>query len=133
MLKKSLIVAALTLVPTGAVAQAPPMDMSWAMRSQMQNQMIGDQMAYQSAMQYYYYMQWLRMQGYTGPSLPTGVTPQSLQNSIDGANRAGQDYNRAQQDNSDRRSQAIRDHGLRGTLGCSYGRDRYGNPVYICP
>ena len=41
-----------------------------------------------AAMTYYNYMLRLRQMGYTGPSLPTGVTPQSLQNSINAANQA---------------------------------------------
>ena len=133
MLKQSLIAAVLTLASSGAFAQGPPMDMSWAMRSQMQNQMVGNQMANQAAMQYYNYMRQLRAQGYTGPSLPTGVTPQSLNDSINGANRSSQNYIRDQQINSARRSAAIRDNGLRGTRGCTYGADRYGSPVYLCP
>lgn len=133
MFKKSLLIAVMTLASSGAFAQGPPMDMSWAMRSQMQNQAMGNQMANQAAMQYYNYMRQLRAQGYTGPSLPTGITPQSLNDSVNGANRAGQSYIRDQQLNSARRSAAIRDNGLRGTRGCTYGRDRYGNAAYLCP
>src|ERR1700752_808755 len=61
-----------------AAAQIPNMDMSWAIQSQMNLQARGDAVARATAMAYYNYMLRLRAMGYTGPSLPTGVTPQSL-------------------------------------------------------
>jgi hypothetical protein len=66
------------LTSTTAFAQMPDMDMSWAMRSQMQLQQQGDATARATAMAYYRYMLQLRRMGYTGPSLPTGVTPETL-------------------------------------------------------
>ena len=66
------------LTSTTAFAQMPNMDMSWAMRSQMQLQQQGDATARATAMAYYRYMLQLRRMGYTGPSLPTGVTPETL-------------------------------------------------------
>jgi hypothetical protein len=50
------------------------MDMSWAMRSQMQLQQRGDAVARATAMAYYRYMLQLRQRGYTGPSLPPSIT-----------------------------------------------------------
>lgn len=125
--------ALVTLATTGAFAQAPPMDMSWAFRMQMQNQAMGDAMAYGAAMQYYNYMLALRRQGYTGPSLPTGVTPQSLQNSINGANEAAQRYIAGMQRNSERNSFTVNDYSMRAIRGCYRGYDRWGNFTYVCP
>ncbi len=116
-----------------ASAQPPPMDMSWAFRSQMQNQMMGDYMARTTAMQYYQYMQWLRANGYTGPSLPTGVTPESLQRSIQGANQATQNYIQGSMQNSNRTSAAVNDWTNRAIRGCWWTRDYYGRPYQICP
>ena len=65
-------------IPSFSQAQSPPMDMSWGIRAQMQYQAQGDAAARAAAMQYYRYMQQLRAAGYTGPSLPTGVTNESL-------------------------------------------------------
>jgi hypothetical protein len=77
------------VVPATSFAQMPPMDMSWAIRSQTQLQARGDYAAHATAMAYYNYMQQLRAAGYTGPSLPTGVTNESLRASINAANQAG--------------------------------------------
>jgi hypothetical protein len=139
MLKRSLKTAAAAalalglVTPVAVLAQAPPMDMSWAIRSQQRNWVIGQNAAYSTAMAYYRYMQQLRAMGYTGPSLPTGVTPESLRNSINAANQAGMDYNRAQMLNSQRRSNATADYDLRAIRGCWHGVDAYGRPAYICP
>ena len=133
MFKKTLLVAALSLASSGAFAQGPPMDMSWGIASQMRYQVIGNQMAYNTAMQYYQYMQRLRAMGYNGPSLPTGVTPQSLQASINSANAATQRYIRGSQYNSARTSAAIYDYNMRAIRGCYYGYDAYGRVGYVCP
>ena len=109
------------------------MDMSWGIQSQMRNWQIGNQMAYDSAMAYYNYMRRLRAQGYRGPSLPTGVTNESLRRSIDGANAATQRYIRSGEINSARRSNAIGDYTMRAVRGCSYGVNYWGQPVYVCP
>ncbi len=134
MLKKILMAAALCGVSTSAMAQmAPPMDMSWGMQSQMQNQAMGDAAARNAAMAYYNYMSRLRAQGYRGPSLPTGVTNESLRNSINGANQASQNYIHGSQANSARTGAAIYDNGMRATRGCYYARDYRGNYGYVCP
>ena len=75
----------------------------------------------------------LRAAGYTGPSLPTGVTNESLRASINAANQAGQSYNAAQLANSQRRSNATYDYSMRAVRGCWYGYDQYGRYGYICP
>ena len=109
------------------------MDMSWAIQSQMRNQMMGDQMAHATAMAYYNYMLRLRAMGYTGPSLATGVTTQSLENSINAANAATQGYIQASQVNSARTSNAVGDYDMRAVRGCYYAQDYYGRLGYVCP
>jgi len=121
---------AAVLAPTAACAQNPPMDMSWAMRSQMNAYNQGQANANAAAMQYLHYMQQLRAAGYTGPSLPTGVTNESLRASINAANQAGQAYNRAQFDNSQRRSNATYDYSMRAIRGCTPYVDQYGRVYY---
>ena len=124
-----LFIACAVLAPFAA-AQAPPMDMSWGIRSQMQYQAQGDAAARATAMAYYRYMQQLRAAGYTGPSLPTGVTNESLRASINAANQAGQAYNRAQFDNSQRRSNTAYDYDMRAIRGCTRYVDQYGRVGY---
>ena len=118
------------LAPTFAIAQAPPMDMSWALRSQTNAYNQGQAAANATALQYYRYMQQLRAAGYTGPSLPTGVTNESLRASINAANQAGQAYNRAQYYNSQRRSNAVNDYDMRAIRGCTRYVDQYGRIGY---
>ncbi len=81
-------------------------------------------------MQYLRYMQQLRAAGYTGPSLPTGVTNESLRASINAANQAGQAYNQAQFNNSKRRSNAVYDYSMRAIRGCTPYVDQYGRVFY---
>jgi hypothetical protein len=130
---KAATAAALALAFGAAHAQyAPPMDMSWAMQSQMSNYYYGQAAANAAAIQYLRYMQQLRAAGYTGPSLPTGVTNESLRNSIDGANRATQDYIRGSGANSQRRSRAVDDYDMRAIRGCTRAVDQYGRVGYAC-
>jgi len=118
-------------IPSFSQAQSPPMDMSWGIRAQMQYQAQGDAAARAAAMQYYRYMQQLRAAGYTGPSLPTGVTNESLRRSINAANQAGQAYNQAQFANSQRRSNTAYDYDMRAVRGCSGPFvDQYGRVFY---
>ena len=126
----ALSVSCAVLASSAAHAQNPPMDMSWAIRSQMNAYNQGQARANAAAMQYYQYMQQLRAAGYTGPSLPTGVTNESLRASINAANQAGQAYNRAQFDNSQRRSNATYDYGMRAIRGCTPYVDQYGRVGY---
>ena len=119
------------ICPSAAQAQNPPMNMSWAIQSQMNAYNIGQANANAAAMQYYQYMQRLRAAGYTGPSLPTGVTNESLRASINAANQAGQAYNRAQFDNSQRRSNTACDYDMRAIRGCTGPYvDQYGRVFY---
>ena len=120
------------LIASSAVhAQPAPMDMSWGIRAQMQYQAQGDAAARAAAMQYYRYMQQLRAAGYSGPSLPTGVTNESLRASINAANQAGQAYNQAQFANSQRRSNATYDYTMRAVRGCTGPFvDQYGRIYY---
>jgi hypothetical protein len=90
-----------------AQANAPPMDMSWAFPWMNGLQAEGDRRAADAAQQYYDYMQRLREQGYTGPSLPTGITPYTMREAVERANRATAGYIQNEQRNQDRRQQAI--------------------------
>ena len=126
----TLFAACAMLVPSAAQAQAPPMDMSWGIQSQIQNFNRGQAAANSATAQYIRYMQQLRAAGYTGPSLPTGVTNESLRASINAANQAGQAYNRAQFDNSQRRSNAVYDYSQRAIRGCTPYVDQYGRVFY---
>ena len=127
----ALCISCAVLASSAAHAQNPPMDMSWAIRSQMNAYNQGQARANAAATQYYQYMQQLRAAGYTGPSLPTGVTNESLRASINGANQAGQAYNRAQFDNSQRRSNATYDYSMRAVRGCTGPYvDQYGRVFY---
>ena len=126
----TLFLACTALVPSAVEAQAPPMNMSWAIQSQMNAYNQGEARARAAAMQYYQYMQQLRAAGYTGPSLPTGVTNESLRASINAANQAGQAYNRAQFDNSQRRSNTAYDYDMRAIRGCTRYVDQYGRVAY---
>src|SRR5262250_1201144 len=98
----ALVLGIAAMFPSLGHAQPAPMDMSWGIRAQMQYQAQGDARARAAAMAYYRYMQQVRAAGYTGPSLPTGVTNESLRASINAANQAGQAYNQAQFANSQR-------------------------------
>ncbi|HNU10826.1 MAG TPA: hypothetical protein PKJ45_05615 [Rubrivivax sp.] len=118
--------------PVVASAQVLNMDMSWAIQSQMQNQAYAQAAAQAAAMNYLRYMQQLRAMGYTGPSLPTGVTPESLRQSINGMNEAWSSYNRAQSVNSQRLSNSVNNYVMQGIRGCSLV-NYYGRPTYVCP
>ena len=50
---------------------------------------------------------WLREHDYAGPSLPNGVTPEQLRESIKGADAATQGYIRNEQANQERQLRAI--------------------------
>ena len=132
MFKSVVLVGSLLALTSGAFAQAPPMDMSWGIQNQMRYQYLGDQRARAAALAYYNYMRALRARGYRGPSLPTGVTPRSLQNSVNAANRATQGYIRHSQANSNARSNAAADYDIRAIRGCYYYRDQWGRLTYAC-
>jgi hypothetical protein len=125
------LMAALT--STKAAAQAPPMDMSWGIRSQIQAQQQGDAMARATAMAYYRYMLQLRRMGYTGPSLPTGVTPETLRNSMQRLQQSMDAYHASSAANSNRTSNAIANWDYRVLRGCQLVVDAYGNQKMVCP
>ena len=126
----ALVLGIAAMFPSLGHAQAPPMDMSWGIRAQMQYQAQGDARARATAMAYYRYMQQLRAAGYTGPSLPTGVTPESLQRSINAANQAGQAYNAAQFANAQRRYNTAYDYDMRAIRGCTRYINQWGQVAY---
>ncbi|HEX3631285.1 MAG TPA: hypothetical protein VHZ01_02140 [Casimicrobiaceae bacterium] len=126
----ALVLGFAAMFPSLGHTQAPPMDMSWAIRAQAQYQAHGDAAARNAAMTYYRYMQQLRAAGYTGPSLPTGVTPESLQRSINAANQAGQAYNAAQFANSQRRYNTAVDYDMRAIRGCTRYINQWGQVAY---
>ncbi|MBZ5719812.1 MAG: hypothetical protein LAO03_05475 [Acidobacteriia bacterium] len=125
------LMAALT--PTNAAAQMPNMDMSWAMRSQLQLQRQGDYTAHATAMAYYNYMLRLRRMGYTGPSLPTGVTPDTLRASMQRLQQSMDAYHASSAANSDRTSNAINNWDYRAVRGCQLVVDYYGQQRWYCP
>ena len=97
------LAGALGAVPLAAAsAQAPPMDMSWALQSQTYLWNRGNQAAIAAGQACYNAIIAARMRGYLGP-LDCGANQQTLQNSINRLNQAQQDYNNAQMLNSWRR------------------------------
>jgi len=125
------LMAALT--STTAFAQMPNLDMSWAMRSQMQLQQRGDAVARATAMAYYRYMLQLRQRGYTGPSLPTGVTPDTLRASAERLQQSMDAYRASSAANSDQTSNAINNWDYRAVRGCQLVVDVYGYQRWVCP
>jgi len=121
-------------LPAGtASAQTLNMDMSWGIRQQALSWQQSQAAAAAAAQAYLNHMAWLWANGYTGPSLPTGVTPQTLME----ANRRLQDQydrnNHAWHHQSHRQSQAVHNYVMQGIRGCSLVRNRHGQPVYLCP
>jgi len=115
-----------------ASAQTLNMDMSWGIRNQMMYQAQGEAAARAAAAAYYNYMQRLRQMGYTGPSLPTGVTPQTLQAANQRLQQAYDSYNRSAANNSQRTSNAINDWTMQAIRGCYPVVDAYGQKTYVC-
>lgn len=122
-----------TLTPIRAAAQMPSMDMSWAIRSQMQLQRRGDATAHATAMAYYNYMLRLRRQGYRGPSLPTGVTAETLRASTQRLQQSMDAYHASSAANSNATSNAINNWDYRAVRGCQWVVDDYGNKGWVCP
>jgi hypothetical protein len=125
------LIAALT--STKAAAQMPNMDMSWALRSQMQLQRQGDATARATAMAYYNYMLRLRRMGYTGPSLPTGVTPDTMRASMQRLQQSMDAYHASSAANSNRTSNAVNNWDYRAVRGCQLVVDAYGYQRWVCP
>ena len=128
----TMLVVALTSRPASA-QMMPNMDMSWAMQSQMRLQQRGDAVAANTARAYYLYMQNLRRRGYRGPSLPTGVTNESLRRSIEGAQNSANALIQSGMVNSNRRSNAVGNWDLRALRGCQQVVNVYGHTTLVCP
>jgi hypothetical protein len=111
----------------------PNMDMSGLMRQQMMLQQQGDAYAKSVAQAYYNYMLRLRQQGYTGPSLPTGVTADTLRASSQRLQDTMDAYHASSANNSNRRSNAAADYSYRAIRGCQMRTDANGNRWYVCP
>ncbi len=129
----ALIAVMTVIVSTPAAAQAPPMNMSWGIASQMRYQAQGDAFARAMAQNYYNYMQQLRARGYTGPSLPTGFNAQTLMQANQAANAAASRYIQGGMTNSNIRSNATGDWDMRALRGCQLAGTRYGERIYGCP
>jgi hypothetical protein len=116
-------VLAASLVAGAASAQsyAPPMDMSWAIQSQMRNQMVGDQMARAAGMRAYRMLRAARRAGhpYNG-TLVLGNHPNTFGDGGYGAR-------------SNAQHRALTDYSLRAIQGCTrFYYDQYGNRLYAC-
>jgi hypothetical protein len=121
------------LTSTHAAAQELNMDMSWAINAQTAYQQQGDAMAYATAMAYYNYMQYLRQQlGYPGPSLPTGVTAETLRDSMERLRHSMDIYNAASAANSDATSTSVNNWDYRAVRNCQPVVDAYGQQGWIC-
>ncbi len=121
------------VAPAALRAQTLSMDMSWGIQHQVQNWNHSQAAAAAAAANYLRTMQQMRAAGYTGPSLPTGVTPESLRHSINGANAAWSSYNDAQRRNSAQLSQAQHNYVMQAIRGCYFAVNAYGQSVYTCP
>ncbi len=135
MLKKLALTAAfglLALVGRNASAQQLNMDMSWGIRTQQMMQSIGDANAMAAARAYYNYMLRLRQMGYTGPSLPTGVTAQSLSAANQRLQQAMSNYTYGSMINSQRTYNAIDATNAAITRGCQTFYGPYGR-YQVCP
>ena len=124
----------MVVASTPLAAQAPPMNMSWGIASQMQYQAQGDAFARSMAQYYLNYMQRLRAMGYTGPSLPTGFNAQTLMQANQAANAAAQRYIQGSMVNSNITNNVAGDYDLRAIRGCTklyYGPQASG--IYGCP
>ena len=107
-------------------------DMSWAFQSQANAWNHGMAAAQAAANQYLQHMQQLRANGYTGPSLPTGVTNESLRASINGMNQAFQANNDAWHGQSQRIGNAIENYVIGGIRGqASYIDPRTGKSTLL--
>ena len=93
----------------------------------------GKHLPFPIARAYYLYMQNLRRRGYRGPSLPTGVTNESLRRSIEGAQNSANAYIQSGMVNSNRRSNAVANWDYRALRGCQQVVNVYGHTTLVCP
>ncbi len=129
----SFVLAIFTL-PSVASAQAPPMDMSWAFRSQQYLWNQGQATAAYYGQLCYQYSVMLRARGYMGP-IDCGANAATLQQSIARLQNSYYNYNQAQMYNSWRRGIAT-DRANRAITGqyvppynCYYYYNGYGYRV----
>src|SRR3569623_98999 len=137
MINTALIAAAALAVTAGAASTAsahmyPNMDNNKGIQQQMRAQAQGDAYANAAAMAYLNQMRRLRAEGYRGPSLPTGVTNESLQASIRGANEATQRYIQGSQVNSARTDRAINRWDYQAVRNCGWVQYTDGSRRYYC-
>ena len=116
-------VAASALIASAASAQsyAPPMDMSWAIRSQMQNQAVGNAMVRRYQAQIYAMLAKARREGhpYNGVIM--------ARNNPNTFGDGGYAARSAQQ------SRTAQDYDYRAVRGCTrLVQDAYGNRYYTC-
>jgi hypothetical protein len=129
----SFAIATMTALTPGTVlAQAPPMDMSWALQSQMNLWNQGNAAAMAAGQACYNALLQLRMRGYTGPA-DCGANQQTLQNSINRLNQAQQAYIQNGMINSWRTHQAINNWDMRAVRGCWTAWNAYHQLVWVCP
>ncbi len=119
MFKTAIAAAALatTLIAGAASAQsyAPPMDMSWAIQSQMRNQQMGDYMAHQAGMRAYHMLRRARAAGHPfNGTLVLGNHPNTFGDGGYGAR-------------SNAHHRALQDYSYRAIQGCT----RYFNGRYV--
>ena len=136
-MKNTLILIAAALVaifaPGKAAAQQLNMDMSWGIRQQMAYQAQSDAYARSVAQAYYNYMLQLRRSGYTGPSLPTGVTADTLRASNQRLQNSMDAYHASSAINSNRRSNAVAAWDYQAIRGCQVVTDARGYRYAYCP
>jgi hypothetical protein len=137
MIKTALVAAAVLAATAGAASTAsaqmyPNMDMSGMIANQVRLQRQGDAFANAAAMAYLNQMLYMRAHGYRGPSLPTGVTNESLQASIRGANEATQRYIQGSQVNSARTDRAIARWDYQAVRNCGWVQYTDGSRRYYC-
>jgi hypothetical protein len=119
--------------PNKAAAQTMNMDMSWGVNNQMMYQARSDAYARYLAQWYYNYMQMLRRNGYTGPSLPTGFNAATIMQSNQAGQAAFNSYMQGLQQSSNRMNNSAADYDLRAIRGCQLVAGANGNRYYVCP
>lgn len=126
------LAAMASLTSTPAAAQSA-MNMSGLIRQQMVYKAQGDAAARAAAIQYYNMMVRLRQQGYTGPSLPTGVTAESLQAANQQLQATMDRYHAASANNANRQSNAVKVWDYTAIRGCHVVVNTNTNKTLVCP
>jgi hypothetical protein len=120
MMKIALIAAATALIAGSAAAQsyAPPMDLSWAMRSQVQNYNTGERMVRAYRTQIYRALAKARREGHPFNGV---IMARNNPNTFGDGGYAAR---------SNAQSRSAYDYDRRAVRGCSLGHDMYGRPYY---